>query len=83
MDETTDDTSANPGVRRRYLERLRDLCARTGMGKTLVYEKLKPTSPHHDAKFPEPVEVSKNMVAWYADEVDAWMANLPRRRSSN
>jgi predicted DNA-binding transcriptional regulator AlpA len=29
--------------------------------------------------FPAPVEIGPNSVAWYEDEVDAWLAELPRR----
>ncbi|MGO8867320.1 MAG: helix-turn-helix transcriptional regulator [Alphaproteobacteria bacterium] len=30
-------------------------------------------------KFPAPIELGANSVAWYADEVDAYLNNLPRR----
>jgi predicted DNA-binding transcriptional regulator AlpA len=33
-----------------------------------------------DAGFPPPYEMSPNVIAWDADEVEQWLASRPRRR---
>ena len=30
-------------------------------------------------KFPAPVELGPNSIGWFEDEVEAWLANRPRR----
>jgi prophage regulatory protein len=33
-------------------------------------------------KFPQPVKIGERRVAWRADDVDRWMASLPRVKKS-
>jgi predicted DNA-binding transcriptional regulator AlpA len=35
---------------------------------------------HADKKFPRPIEVSPNRIAWYEDELDAYIEKRPRRQ---
>jgi prophage regulatory protein len=30
-------------------------------------------------KFPAPVQIGPNSIAWFEDEIDAWLASRPRR----
>lgn len=30
-------------------------------------------------QFPAPIELGPNSVAWFEDEIDAWLASRPRR----
>lgn len=56
------------------LYRLKEVCSRTGMGRTTLYERVR------DGRFPSPIpleEGSRN-IAWIADEVDEWILNLIR-----
>ena len=32
--------------------------------------------------FPAPVETGPNRIGWFEDEIDAWLASLPRRTYS-
>lgn len=49
-------------IRRRQVE------ARTGLKRSAIYENLA------SGNFPKPIKIGKRMVAWVADEVDAWIA---------
>lgn len=35
-----------------------------------------------NGKFPAPVELGPHAVGWFADEIDDWLANLPRALTS-
>lgn len=45
----------------------------TGLGKSLIYEKLNPESDKYDPDFPKPVVLSRRCVRWRSDEIQAWM----------
>lgn len=53
------------------LLRIRDVTAKTGLGKTKLYELL------DERRFPRPVKIGGVAVRWKASEVDAWIASLP------
>ena len=36
-----------------------------------------------DGKFPAPIELGPNSVAWFEDEIDDWLAARPRRTYSS
>jgi prophage regulatory protein len=33
-----------------------------------------------DGRFPAPVELGRNSIGWFEDEIEAWLATRPRRR---
>ena len=43
----------------------------TGLSRASIYSKIKAGT------FPLPVRLGSNSVAWRADDVDDWIANLP------
>lgn len=43
----------------------------TGLSRASIYSKIKAGT------FPLPVRLGSNSVAWRADDVDEWIANLP------
>lgn len=47
--------------------RLNGVIAKTGMGKSWIYEELK-------RGFPAPVKLSRRAVCWSESAIDAWMA---------
>ncbi|MDA1348599.1 MAG: AlpA family transcriptional regulator [Chloroflexi bacterium] len=53
------------------LERLPSVLARTGLGRSLFYEKIKA------GDFPPPVRLGARAVAWRSDEIDAWIESRP------
>lgn len=55
------------------LLRLREVIARTGMGKSTIYRKIK------KGLFPAPVSVGGQSVRWRESDIDRWMqALMPR-----
>jgi prophage regulatory protein len=45
---------------------------RTGKSRTQAWRDIR------DNRFPAPVQVGPNSVAWYEDEIDAYVASRPR-----
>ena len=54
------------------LLRLRDVLAITGRSRSSIYRDMEA------GRFPEPVRLSPNAVAWREDDVQAWIDALPR-----
>lgn len=50
------------------LERLPDVCARTGLAKTTIYRLIR------GGKFPAPVPLAGRTRAWDSAAVDAWIS---------
>lgn len=50
------------------LERLPDVCARTGLAKTTIYRLIR------EDKFPAPVPLAGRTRAWDSAAVDAWIS---------
>jgi prophage regulatory protein len=51
------------------LLRIRDVRARTGLSVATVYRR------EAQGTFPTRVKLGVRMVAWYASDIDAWVAN--------
>ncbi|MEH3107113.1 MAG: AlpA family phage regulatory protein [Sphingomonas fennica] len=51
------------------LMRLVEVKGRTALGRTTIYARVKAGT------FPAPVQISHGLVAWYASDIDAWVAN--------
>lgn len=49
------------------IERLPEVLARIGMGRSWVYESIK------NGKFPRPAKLSARAVGWRSTDVDAWI----------
>ncbi len=71
----------NPIVKN--LLRLPDVCKMTGMSKSTIWNKLNPKSKYFDKDFPKQIKISGNIVAWSADEVQAWIDMKCRQRKSS
>lgn len=56
----------SPDVRR--MLPMRDVCARTGLGRTTIYKLIEQKS------FPQPVPLTAGRVGWPIDAVDRWLA---------
>jgi prophage regulatory protein len=55
------------------LIRLPEVIRLTGMSRSLVYEKIKPTSKWFDKNFPRQVKISKRAVAWPYTGIYLWV----------
>lgn len=53
--------------------RLPQLCARLGIARSTVYDKLSPTSPRYDATFPRPIKLGLSSVGWLECSVQDWI----------
>ena len=53
------------------LLRLRQVCATTGLSRSVVYELMK------RGEFPKSVRISTRSVAWRSTDVDAWLNSRP------
>ena len=54
------------------LERLPSVVARTGLGRSRIYEKILL------GEFPAQVKLGERAVAWRTYEIDAWIESRPR-----
>jgi prophage regulatory protein len=55
------------------LIRLPEVIHLTGISRSLVYEKIKPTSKWFDESFPRQKKLSKRAVGWVLIEVTHWV----------
>lgn len=56
------------------LLRLREVISTLGFGsRTTIWRAVK------RGDFPQPVIIGRNSIGWRADEIEAWVAALPRR----
>lgn len=44
----------------------------TGLSKSTIYRLM------NEGKFPRPVKLSKNRVAWRSYDIENWLSNLPK-----
>lgn len=72
------DNSNLPQYEANRLIRLQDVMRMTGISRSLVYAKMKPTSKCFDATFPRPVKISKRAVAWQIKQIERWIADRPK-----
>ncbi|MDN3577337.1 AlpA family transcriptional regulator [Chitinimonas viridis] len=58
----------------RPLIRLPELMQRTGLSRSAIYDRLDEKSPRHDPSFPKQFSLGGSAVAWYEEEVSAWIS---------
>jgi prophage regulatory protein len=51
--------------------RLSEVCKRTGLSRSTIYENLK----NDPCSFPQPIRLGKRAVGWIEKEVDEWIDN--------
>lgn len=54
------------------LLRLSEVAARTALGRTTIYRKMR------EGSFPEPLKIGARAVRWPESEIEAWLAARPR-----
>ena len=54
------------------LLRLSEVAARTGLGRTTIYRKMR------EGSFPEPLRIGARAVRWPESEIEDWVATRPR-----
>jgi prophage regulatory protein len=63
--------AANPPKSHRLIN-ITEVQARVGLRSTAIYSAVA------RGDFPQPVRISARCTRWYADDIDVWIANLPR-----
>lgn len=53
--------------------RIKDVTEKLAIGKSTLYDWLKPTSPRYDAQFPKPIKLSSKSIGWLSSEIDNWL----------
>jgi prophage regulatory protein len=53
--------------------RRKDVEKRTGLSRSTIYEKLDPTCPRYDPKFPKQINLGGDMVGWIESEIEEWI----------
>ncbi|MFS2222000.1 helix-turn-helix transcriptional regulator [Pantoea sp. B65] len=53
--------------------RLKAVVAKTGVGRSTIYDWLNPKSPRHDGSFPKQRRLGQQSVGWLESEIDEWL----------
>jgi prophage regulatory protein len=51
----------------------RGICAETGKSRVQLWRDIRAK------KFPQPIEIGPNSLAWFRAEIEAWKSSRPRR----
>lgn len=57
----------------RVMLRWPEVHSRTGRSRVQIWRDIRAGT------FPAPVELGRNAIGWYSDEIEAWVASRPRR----
>lgn len=63
--------------------RLPELSSRIGLGRSAIYDRLNPKSPHFDPSFPRPVSLGSRAKGWIDSEADAWIEHQLKSREES
>ncbi|AWM79337.1 hypothetical protein DKL61_02610 [Gammaproteobacteria bacterium ESL0073] len=55
--------------------RIQQVAEKLSIGKSTIYDWLKPNSPRYDETFPKPFKLGGKAIGWLSSEVDAWLLN--------
>lgn len=61
--------------------RIPEVCKRTGLSRSTIYDKQNPKSERYDATFPKKIQLSEKTVGWSEQEIGSWL--LTRRAVSD
>lgn len=53
--------------------RMPEVCERTGLSRSTVYDKQNPKSERYDSTFPKKIRLSEKTVGWSEHEIGAWL----------
>ncbi|MDR1890027.1 MAG: AlpA family transcriptional regulator [Zoogloeaceae bacterium] len=70
-------TQASPAAATRIV-RIKELSRMIGLSRVSIYNRLNPQRTSYDPAFPRPVRLGPRSVGFRADEIEAWLAGLPR-----
>ncbi len=55
--------------------RISEVCKRTGLSRSTVYDKQNPKSERYDSTFPKKIRLSEKTVGWSEHEIGAWLTS--------
>lgn len=55
--------------------RVPEVCARTGLSRSTVYDKQNPKSERYDSTFPKKIRLSQKTVGWSEHEIGLWLTS--------
>lgn len=53
--------------------RLKDVIVRTGLSRTVIYDRMGKDSPRYAKDFPKSFPLGGKAVGWFKNDVDAWL----------
>lgn len=59
--------------------RLPEVIKRSGLSRSLIYEKISPKSRWYDEGFPKPFKLSVMANGWDADQLERWIQSRIKR----
>lgn len=62
-------------ARVRRILRIDEVIAKTGLGRTTIFDYGNPKSPRFDPTFPQRIPLGKRAVGWCEWELETWMAH--------
>ena len=65
-------SQATQGQRR--VLRIKEVCERTGLSRSGIYDRLNPESKYYAPDFPKRFKLGVHSVGWDSTEIDRWIA---------
>ena len=66
------DKNSSAAICRRTILNVREVSNYLNLSKPTIYRLM------NEGKFPRPIQLSKNRVAWRSDEIEFWLESLPK-----
>ncbi|MBK6356276.1 MAG: AlpA family phage regulatory protein [Betaproteobacteria bacterium] len=70
-------SQATQGQRR--VLRIKEVCERTGLSRSGIYDRLNPESKYYAPDFPKRFKLGVHSVGWDSTEIDRWIAERKER----
>jgi prophage regulatory protein len=58
--------------------RLKDMITRTGLSRSVIYDRMNEKSPRYAKDFPKSFQLGGGAIGWFQNEVDAWLEQCAR-----
>ncbi|WP_236201248.1 helix-turn-helix transcriptional regulator [Pseudomonas pseudonitroreducens] len=53
--------------------RIKQVSAVIGLSRSTIYDRMNPSSPRYDEKFPRPIRIGKSSVGWLESSLNEWI----------
>ena len=65
---------SNPNQVTRRVLRIKEVCERTGLSRSGIYDRLNPESKYYQPDFPKRFKLGVHSVGWDSAEIERWIA---------